>query len=357
MRPFKRFTSLLLAAALSLSLAACASGGESSQSSQSQPSESSSSVSSSSSESSAPQSSAPAEKTPVRVAALKGPTGMSMAKLMADSEAKETENDYTFTLAGAPDEIVGKISTGELDIASVPTNLAATLYNKTSGGVQLLSVNALGVLYILDYSGKAQSVADLRGRTLYATGKGATPEYVLSYLLAQNGLDQEKDITVEYKSEHAELATLLIAGEVELAMLPEPFVTNVTGKLAEKQPNVIDLNAAWAESTGKELTMGGVIVRTDFAKEHPEAVAAFLREYKASVEYTVQNQAEAAKLIEQYDIMAAAVAEKAMPRCGLTFIDGEEMQRSMDAYLQVLFDTNPTSVGGKLPDAAFYYQP
>lgn len=350
----KRAFSLLLAAALSLSLAACAPG-ESSQSSQSSQSESSSSQS----ESSSSQSSEPAaERTAVRVATLKGPTGMGMAKLMADSEAGGTANDYSFTLAGAPDEIVGKISTGEIDIASVPTNLAATLYQKTSGGVQLLSINALGVLYILDYTGQAQSVADLAGRTLYATGKGSTPEYVLDYLLAQNGIDPESGITVEYKSEHAELATLVVAGEAELAMLPEPYVTNVTAKRPDEEPSVIDLNAAWSESTGGSvLAMGGVLVRTAFAQEHPEAVAAFLKEYKASVDYTLENQADAAQLIGQYDIMAADVAEKALPRCSLVFVTGEEMRSSMETYLQVLYDTNPTSVGGKLPDAAFYYQP
>ena len=127
------------------------------------------------------------DETLVHVLALKGPTSMGMVKMMSDNDSKESPAD-TFELAAAPDEVSAKLVQGEVDIAAVPANLASVLYNKTNGGVQVLAVNTLGVLYIVEDGDTVHSIADLKGRTIYAGGKGATPEYALNYILEKNGL-------------------------------------------------------------------------------------------------------------------------------------------------------------------------
>ena len=295
------------------------------------------------------------EKVDVNIAALKGPTAFGMLQLMEDDAAEKTANDYEFLLAGAPDEIVGKITSGELDMAAVPTNLGATLYNKTQGGVQLVALNTLGVLYILENGETVQSIQDLAGKTVVATGQGSTPEYALNMILEKNGL--KDSVTVEYKAEHSEVPPMLLNGDASIAMLPQPFVTSV---LTQNQ-NIriaLDVTEEWNKTVNGEsdLTMGCVIVRKEFAEENPDAVNAFLDEYKKSVEFTNANTAEAAAISEKYDIIKAAVAEKAIPECNIVFIEGDEMQKIAGGCLEVLFDANPKSVGGSLPDEAFYYK-
>lgn len=292
-------------------------------------------------------------ESPVRVAALKGPTAMGLVELMHDGE------DYAFTLAASADEITPKLIQGELDIAAVPANLAAVLYNSTSGGVRVLAVNTLGVLYIVERGERIQSVEDLRGRTIYTAGKGSTPEYALNYILRGSGLDPVQDVTIEFKSEHAECVAALLNDPEAAAMLPQPFATVAQAK-AEDMRIALDLTAEWdrlqadSESPSSMIT-GVMIARTAFVEEQPEAVAAFLEAYEASVRFTLENTAEAAALIGEYDIFDAAVAEKALPYCNITFIAGEEMRERLGGYLGELFAQDPASVGGALPDEAFYF--
>ncbi len=289
------------------------------------------------------------------VAALKGPTAMGMVKLMS-----EHEGDYNFTIAAAIDEITPKLVKGELDIAAVPANLASVLYNNTQGKVKVLAVNTLGVLYIVENGDTVKSVEDLRGRTIFASGKGATPEYALNYLLSANGIDPEKDVTLEYKSEHSECLAALLANEGSVAMLPQPFVT--TAQL--KQPEVkvvLDMNEEWAKlqegsETPSALITGVLVGRTEFIDQNQQAVSDFLDAYAQSVAFANENAEETAALIGQYDIIPEAVAKAALPYCSITYIDGEDMQNRLSGYLQVLFDQNPASVGGALPDDAFYYK-
>lgn len=289
------------------------------------------------------------------VAALKGPTAMGMVKLMS-----EHEGDYNFTIAAAIDEITPKLVKGELDIVAVPANLASVLYNNTQGKVKVLAVNTLGVLYIVENGDTVKSVEDLRGRTIFASGKGATPEYALNYLLSANGIDPEKDVALEYKSEHSECLAALLANEGSVAMLPQPFVT--TAQL--KQPEVkvvLDMNEEWAKlqegsETPSALITGVLVGRTEFIDQNQQAVSDFLDAYAQSVAFANENVEETAALIGQYDIIPEAVAKAALPYCSITYIDGEDMQNRLSGYLQVLFDQNPASVGGALPDDAFYYK-
>ncbi len=296
------------------------------------------------------------EKAEVRVAAIKGPTGVGMVNLMSRSDAAETDNDYTFTIASSPDEVVGKFSTGDVDIASVPTNLAATLSQKTGGNVRMLAVNTKGVLYILENGENISSVADLKGRTIYSTGEGSNPEYVLRHILSKNGLDPDKDVTLKFVTENEELVTLLATGEAEIAMVPEPNVTAVRSKNANIRI-ALSMTDEWdALDEGSSLLMGCVIARADYVEENPEAVNAFLREYKASIEAVSADVDAAAALCEQYGIIPkAAVAKQAIPNCNITYLAGQEMKDSISGYFQVLFEAGPKSIGGKLPDDNFYY--
>ena len=292
-----------------------------------------------------------------RIASLKGPTTMGMVKLMSDSDAGNTSQDYEFNMYGTADEIVPKLVNGEIDVALVPCNLAGVLYNKTNGAVQIAAVNTLGVLYIVESGDTVQSIEDLRGKTIYSTGKGTTPEYVLQYLLKQNGIEPEKDITIEYKSEPTEIAVMLADAENTVAVLPQPYVTTVQMQ-NNKVRVALNMTEEWDKvSTDSGMVTGVVLVRKGFVTENPDAFAEFLEEYKASTEYTNENIEEAGALIEKYGIVPkAAVAVKAIPSCNITYIDGKEMKTKVSGYLKVLFDANPQSIGGALPEDDFYYQ-
>lgn len=289
------------------------------------------------------------------VIALKGPTAMGMVKMMSDGDEA-----YDFTIAAAIDEVTPLLVKGDVDIAAVPANVSSVLYNNTEGKVSVLAINTLGVLYIVENGDTVESFEDLRGRTIYASGKGATPEYALNYLLNANGIDPETDVTIEYKSEHTECLASLLANEGSVAMLPQPFVT--TAQM--KQPNVrvaLDMNAEWdrvqeGSDHPSAMLTGVVVARTAFIEENPDAVNAFLDAYKESVAFANENIEETAALIGQYDIVTEEVAKVALPYCGITYIDGEDMQTRLSGYLQVLIDQDPSSVGGALPDEDFYYQ-
>lgn len=300
---------------------------------------------------------AAAEGTPVNLGALTGPTAMGMVKVFQDAEQGVTDNAYTRTIAGSADMLTPKILQGELDIVSVPANLAATLYNKTEGKIRALAVNVLGVLYITEFNTQElNTIADLKGKTLYATGKGSTPEYFLRYLLLQNGLDPDQDVTIEWKSEPNEVVALLNSEQKGFAMLPQPYVTAAGIQLGEGFRAAISLSDAWsALDNGTLCTTAVVMARADFADAHPEAVEAFLQDFAASVEWVNANVADAAALCGAYEIIKAPVAQKAIPNCNIVCITGSEMKAALSGCLQVIFDQNPKAVGGSMPQDDFYY--
>ncbi len=299
-----------------------------------------------------------AGKTSIRIGTLKGPTGMGMAKLIEDNSQGEAKNSYSFTVAGAPDDITAGVISGDLDIAAVPTNLASVLYKKTEGEVQLLALNTLGVLYVLENGDTINSIEDLKGKTVYATGQGSTPEYVLNYILTKNGIDPEKDVEIVYLAEHAELASQMTSGDVAIGMLPVPNVTSVL----MSNPDVriaLNLTEEWNKAAGGDsvLSMGCVIVNKKFAEENKDAVNAFLDEYKASIEFANSNIEEAAEYMEKAEIIPKKqVAMKAIPDANITFIEGEQMKTQILNFYQVLFDANPKAIGGAIPDDNFFYE-
>ncbi len=288
------------------------------------------------------------------VAALLGPTGMAMAKLM-----KDESGEYNVSLAASVDLITPKLVRGEIDIACVPANLASTIYNNADGFVRAIAVNTLGILYIVERGDTVHSIADLAGRTVYASGKGATPEYALNYLLSENGVDAEKDVNVIYKSEHAECLAALINDDTAIAMLPQPFVTVAQSKKDDIRI-ALDMSAEWdalqtENENGSAMVTGVIVARSEFIDENPEAVEKFLSDYAESVAFVNGNVDEAAEIIGEYNIVPADVAKIAIPYCNIVCVTGSDMRDMLSGYLGVLFGQNPDAVGGALPPAEFYY--
>lgn len=294
------------------------------------------------------------EHMKLRLGGLKGPTTMGMVKFLDDVEKGTSAIDCEFTLAANVDEVSPKMVKGELDVAAVPANLASVLYNNTNGAVQLLAINTLGVTYIVETGDTVQSVEDLRGKTIYAPGKGTVVDYTLRYVLQANGLDPDKDVTIEWKSEAAEVVAVLKNGG-GIAMLPQPFVTVAQGNVEGLRVALSMVDEWNALDTGSVFVTGVLAVRREFAEKYPQQLAAFLDEYKASIEYANSNIPETAQLVEKYDIVKAAVAEKALPYCNIVYYEGAEMKSVIEGYYQVLYDQNPASVGGTLPAEDFYY--
>ena len=291
----------------------------------------------------------------VRVAALKGPTAMGLVQLMDESEKGAVNgNEYEFSIVASPSEMTPMLVRGDVDIAAIPANLASVLYGRTNGKIEVVGINTLGVLYIVENGDTVHSVEDLRGRTIYSAGKGATPEYALQYVLASNGLKVGKDVYIEWKSEHAECVAALKADPEGVAMLPQPFAT--TAVLSNPDIRIaLDLNDIWEEKVGSVLITGVTIARKDWIDDNPEALAAFLESYKESVDYANSDTAGAAALIGKYGIVPEKVAKIALPYCQVTLVTGEEMKTALSNYLSILYSQNPQSTGGQVPDDGFYY--
>mgnify|MGYP002568845764 CR=1 FL=1 len=299
--------------------------------------------------------SASAEKTTIRIGGLKGPTSIGMVKLMEDDETNSTANDYDFTVAGSADELTPLLIRGELDMAAIPANLAATLYQKTNGGIQVMAVNTLGVLYVVEKGDSIHSFADLKGRTILSTGKGTTPEYVLRYLLTANGLDPDKDVDIQYYSEATEVTAQMASTQDAIAVLPQPYVT-AAGLKDDTLRVALDLTAEWDKVADTQLITGVTVVRKAYAEEHPDVVAAFLADYAQSVNAANTDLDGTAALCEEQGVVAkAAIAKKALPNCNIVCLTGEELKADVSGYLQVLYDADPAAVGGTLPGEDFYW--
>ena len=318
-----------------------------------------------------PETEEPVQEAPatLRVGALKGPTAMGLVELMKASDLVSAGEDvpqaydnlpdavdsYTFTLAAAATELAPQLVKGDLDIACVPANLAATLYQQTEGEVVTLGINTLGVLYIVENGNAVQSLADLEGKTMVASGKDSTPEYALRYLLEENGVDPDTGVVIDWKNEHSECVSALASGAATIALLPQPFVTVAESKMPELR-TALDLTEQWdALDNGSALITGVMVARRDVVEAHPQAVERFLEQYAASVDWVNANTADAAALIGEYGIVDAAVAEKALPACNIVCITGSEMKEKLSGYLQVLCDASADSVGGAMPGDDFYY--
>lgn len=299
-------------------------------------------------------------ETVIRVGGLKGPTTMGLVKLMGDAENGEAQNNYEFTMVTAADELTAMVAGNQVDIALLPANVASVLYNRTDKQVSVVDINTLGVLYLVSGDTSITSIDQLAGKTVYLTGKGTTPEYAFNYILSAAGLTAE-DVTLDFRSEATEVAAILAENPDAIGLLPQPFVT-VALSQNDSLSIIMDLTEEWdklqAEDSGSRLVTGVTIVSNEFLAEHPDLVNTFLEEHEASALYTDNHPAEAAELIAAAGIVAQApIAEKALPYCNITCITGEDMKGALSGYLEVLYEQNPESVGGTLPDDAFYYIP
>ena len=299
------------------------------------------------------------EPTTVRIGGLKGPTSMGLVFLQEQAESGEAKEDYEFTMATAADELLPLMIKGEMDIALVPANVASVLYHKTEGGISVIDINTLGVLYMVSGDNSIQDMESLRGKTIYLTGKGTTPDYVLRYLLTANGIDVS-ECTLEYKSEATEVAALLAEQPEAIGLLPQPFATAACAQ-NEALSVVLDMNEQWnmvQGEGGSSMVTGVTVVRKAFLEEYPEAVKTFLLEHEASAQAINDDPQKGAQLVVAAGIVAKEpIAQKAIPYCNITYIDGKEMQQALSGYLQVLYNQDPAAVGGTLPGEDFYYIP
>jgi len=286
----------------------------------------------------------------INIGVLRGPTGMGAVKLM-DNEK------YNITLLGSPDDLVGKIITGELDLAAVPTNFAPILYQRTGGEIKLVALHTLGILYILENGTEIETIGDLAGKTLHISGRGSIPDYVIQYLLKEHGLVPGEDVILDFSAQHADLAAMMTAGQRDLALLPQPYVTSVLMQ-NEDVRIALDLTQEWRSALNSELPMGVLIGQKDFIVNNNSALKAFLADYEESIRFVNTNVEEAAELIAEYQILPnAQIAARAIPFCNIVYFDAQDSKESLDNFFKILYDLNPESIGGTVPDDEFYYVP
>lgn len=343
-KSIKNIVALLLCALMVLSLVACQSDKKDNDESKSI-------------EASTENTTVQEEKVDIRVGAMSGPTAFGMVKLKSDAESGKTENSYKFNeFATEASAFVAPLSTGAIDIAAVPSNLAATIFNNTEGKIKVLAVSTLGVLSLVERGNSVTGMADLKGKTVYATGQGAVPEYTIRYILKARGIDPDKDLTIQWCSDTTEAMSYITKATDAIAILPQPFATVAQTNVSDLRV-VSDLNDEWASlETGCEIVTGVVVVRTEFAEKYPNQVAKFVEEYEKSANYATTNVEETAKLIADYGIVPKApLAQKALPKSHVVCLTGDKCKKAMNGFLKVLFDANPKSVGGKLPGDELYY--
>lgn len=295
------------------------------------------------------------EEKPLSAMVLKGPSAISAVQLMNRSDNQES-SPYDITMVGTPDEVVSALSSGSIDAAVIPTNLAANLYNKTEGDVRMVAITTLGSLYIVENGNEVQSIADLRGKTVYSAGQGANPQFILEYLINRAGLTIGEDVFIEYVAEQSEALAMLAAEQADVVLLPEPFATVALSKGADVRM-AVDLSYAWEEITGDDFAMSCVVAHTSYLEENPEGISSFMADLKESVDATAIDLETVAELSVTYEIVSDyETAFAAIPNCRIVYIDGEEMKGLLEDYFEVLFDANPASLGGSIPDDALFYE-
>lgn len=296
-----------------------------------------------------------AERTAMNVYAIKGPTGIGMVSLMEAKEKGEAKHDYNFTVVSDPSEVVGKITSKEADIAAVPTNMASAIYKKTSGAVTVLALNTSGNLFIMEKGNGINTIADLKGKTVYATGQGANPEFAINYILKKNNLTIGTDVKVEFVAQNDELIAKIKKNDDAILLVPQPAAATILSKV-EGTRLAIDITKEFEKAAQTPMYMGCIIVRNEFLEANKAAVKEFVKEYEASVNAVLNDTDAAAALCEKYQIIpSAAIAKKAIPQSGVCYVDGEEMKTKLNAYLEICKSEMPKLIGGEVPVENFYY--
>ncbi|MEN6461008.1 MAG: MqnA/MqnD/SBP family protein [Syntrophomonas sp.] len=291
------------------------------------------------------------------VAVLRGPSAVSMVKMIDQTPSLGEGVKVNYIMEQSPDVLASKLLTGEVEIATIPTNLAAKIYNK-GVGYQLAAMNTWGVMYVVTNGVTVSNWSDLKGQPINAVAKGSAADVVLKYLLSKNNINPDTDVALSYIASPVEAAQLMIAGKSKIAALPEPWVSMVLSK----NPNArlaLDLQKEWTRLNGENVPFGQtcLVVKKDFANKNPQIVTKFLTEYKNSINWANKNAAQTGELAKKHDIgIPADITAAAIPRCNIRYADAVSARPAVEKYLQVLLDFSPESIGGKLPDAEFYYQ-
>ena len=297
------------------------------------------------------------EQVSFKVAVLRGPTAVGMIKMMDAQPSLGDNVKAEYLVEQTPDTLSAKLLTGEIEIATIPTNTAAKLYNK-GVAYQIAAMNTWGVMYVLTNGVNINNWADLKGKQVDTTGQGAASDVVFRYLLSKNGVNPDKDLTLKYIASPVEQAQLAIAGKSKITVLPEPWVSTVISKNKDMKL-ALDMQKEWTRINGADVPFAQtcLVVKADFASQHPEIMTKFLQEYANSIEWANKNTVAAGELVTKHDIgIPADVAATAIPRLNLRYMSSIDAKASVEKYLQVLLDFSPDSIGGKLPDAKFYYQ-
>jgi len=296
-------------------------------------------------------------KVIVNIAGLQGPTSIGMIKMIDEKPSLGTNVASNYQVVKTPDVLLSKILSKEIDIATVPTNLAAIIYNK---GVdyKIAAMNTWGVLYLIGSEENINQWKDLKGKTIYSVGKGTTPDIAARYILEKNGLNFEKDLTIDYTMAHVELAQAVAAEKVKLAILPEPFVTMAISK-NPKVNIVFDIQKEWDKASGSNgaFPQTCLMVKEELVSKNPAIVDKFLSEYKESIEWVNVNKAQAGKLVEKNGIgIKAKIAETAIPRCNIRYEDAQTAKAKVESFFKIIFNYSPKDIGGKIPNEGLYYQ-
>lgn len=289
----------------------------------------------------------------INVTVLNGTTGFGAAKMINDTKNGNSELNYNFAVDTNPANINAGLINGSIDIAALPTNAAAALYKKSGGAIRIAAVNTLGVLYLMTNGEEVTSIADLKGKTVYCPANN--PAYIFEAILKANSLKVGEDVTLQTLTEPADVQKALASGEAKIAVLPEPLAS--AARVANKDLKTpLDLTAEWEKAYGENTLMQGcIVVRTEWAEAHPKELEKFLEDYKASIDFTNESPKEASEMIVAAGIFAKApVAEKAIPKCNIVYIDGSEMAEALSVFFTKLHAVNPAAVGGAVPDSNIY---
>ena len=365
---YYKLSALLLAIALLFTLAACNPEADNPTGGPTQDPTSSVSPSQEASLSPTQESSKEPVETPsdvepgeIRLAVLSGPTGIGAAKLLDNIDnnpASLSYGNYRYAIYNDNSELVAGLTKGEIDIATMASNVAVNLYNKNDGAVTIIAAGTLGVLHILEGSGGTEisSIADLAGKTIWSAGQGANPEYILRHLLRQNGLEVGVDVEIVFE-DASFISSKLLSGDIQYAMLPVPAATAAIAKGGGQVRAAIDVTEAWDKlQSGSQLIMTAVVARTEYLETYPDLVDHFLTDYEESINYVNNNLDAAAELVAGLGLAPnAAIAKQAIPQCHLAFLSGNEMRSALSGYYTTLYRIAPASVGGSLPDDGIYY--
>jgi len=300
----------------------------------------------------------PDEHVSVSIASLKGPTSIGMIKLIDDSSSIDSDNvSVSLEVIPSPDLLVPRLLNEELDIAAVPVNVASKVYNLTKGKYELAVINTLGVLYVLSADKSINSLEDLKGQTIYCGTPGATPDFILKNLMNKNNLKPDEDILIDYSLNNSELAQAVIGGDIEYAILPEPFATMVSMKNKDIK-RCINIQEEWNNvEESAEIVMGALVVKKEFRENNTEFLNKFLKEYETSVSWVNDNLVEGGKLLEKHEILPSSkIAELSIPNCNIVYIDAQSKKDEILNFLKILYDFDKKSIGGKLPDENFFME-